>query len=272
MEIIAEIGASHNQDYQTALDLVFAAQEAGADTIKVQMFTPDQMALESGKIIKDGPWAGHTLYELYEKAAMPLEFVPKLKKLCQQLEMGFIATVYHPDMVKTAEEMGIERYKISSFELPWLELIETVAKTKKPILMSVGMAEYKEIETAITTAKKYTKDITLLWCVSEYPADPAKMNLRTMAKLRKFNCKVGMSDHSSGYVVPVVAMTLGATVLEKHIKVNGGLDESFALTPVQFAAMTEIVRAAEKSIGKVQYGGKKRFRRKEIEGKWMRAC
>lgn len=272
MEIVAELGASHNQDYQTALDLVFAAQDAGADTIKVQMFTPDQMALNDDAVIKEGTWKGYNLYYLYEKAAMPLEFVPKLKKLAQQLKMGFIASVYHPDMVKVAEEIGIERYKIASFELPWLDLVKEVAKTKKPMIMSVGMAEQKEIANAVAIVKKHCKDLTLLWCVNDYPADPEKMDLKTITKLRKFQCKSGLSDHSTGYVAAVVAMTLGAVMLEKHIKIDGGLDDSFALGPVQFKAMVDIVRAAEKSIGTTRYGGKKNLRRKEVEGKWVRTC
>jgi len=272
MEIVAELGASHKQDYETALELVFAAQDAGADTVKVQMFTPDQMALNDGSTIKEGPWAEYDLYHLYEQAAMPIEFVPKLKKLCEQLNMGFIASVYHPDMVKVAEEMGIGRYKIASFELPWLSLVKAVAKTKKPMVMSVGMAEHKEIADAVADAKKHCKDITLLWCVTEYPADPEKMDLKTLTKLRKFQCKVGLSDHSTGYLASVVATALGATMLEKHIQVDGGLDAGFALKPNEFKTMVEIVRAAEKSIGSVRYGGKKIFRRKEVDGKWVRTC
>ena len=272
MEIVAELGASHNQDYETALALVFAAQESGADTIKVQMFTPDQMALNDGSIITEGPWAEYDLYHLYEKAAMSIEFVPKLKKLCEQVKMGFIASVYHPDMVKVAEEIGIERYKIASFELPWLGLVKTVAATEKPMIMSGGMAEHKEISAAVQIAKKHCKDLTLLWCVNDYPADPEKMDLKTLTKLRKFHCKSGLSDHSTGYIAPVVAMVLGAAMLEKHIKIDGGLDESFALTPVEFKAMVDIVRAAENSIGSTRYGGKKKFRRKEVEGKWVRTC
>ena len=271
MEIVAELGASHNQDYQTTLDLVFAAQEAGADTVKVQMFTADQMTLDREWVIKDGQWAGYNLYGLYKEAAMPLDFVPKVKTLCEKLKMGFIASVYHPDMVKTAEEINVPRYKIASFELPWLDLIKTVARTKKPLVMSVGMADYKEIEKAVKTAKKYHNDITLLWCVNDYPADAEKMNLKTVIGLaRAFKCKSGLSDHSQGYVAPVTAMALGATMLEKHIQIDGGLDSSFALSPVKFKTMVDIVRSAEKSIGQIQYGGKKKFRRKEVEGKWVR--
>jgi len=272
MEIVAELGASHNRDYQTALDLVFAAQEAGADSIKVQMFTPDQMTANDGSVIKGGAWSGSNLYNLYENAAMPLEFVPKLKKLAEKLDMGFIASVYHPDMVPIAEEMGIERYKISSFEITWLNLIKAVAITKKPVIMSVGMAEHKEITDAVNVAKKYCKDLTLLWCVNDYPADAEKMNLKSIVGLKRFKCKSGLSDHSLGYLAPVVAMSLGATMLEKHIQIEGGLDEGFALNPLQFGNMVKIVREAENSIGGIRYGGKKKFRRREVEGKWIRTC
>jgi len=271
MEVIAEIGASHNQDYQTALDLVFAAQESGADTVKVQMFTADQMTLNRDWVIKEGRWAGYNLYSLYKEAQLPLEFVPKLKTLCDKLKMGFMATVYHPDMVKTAENMGIKRYKISSFELPWIDLIKSVAKTRKPLVLSVGMADYKEISLAVKTVKSFHNNITLLWCISEYPAVVEKMNLKTIVGLgHAFKCKSGLSDHSDGFVAPVVAACLGACMLEKHIKIDGGLDESFALSPIKFKAMVDIVRSAEKSIGQITYGGTKKFRRKEVEGKWIR--
>ena len=271
MEIVAELGASHNQSYQTALDLIFAAQEAGADTIKVQMFTADQMTLNEDWVIKEGRWSGYNLYSLYEEAALPIEFVPKLKKLCEKLNMGFIASVYHPDMVKVAEGMGIERYKIASFELPWTDLVRSVAKTRKPLVMSVGMADYKEIDLSVKAIKKYHNDITLLSCVSEYPADPEKMNLKTIEGLwRAFRCKSGLSDHSQGYLAAVVASVTGAVMLEKHLQIEGGLDSSFALTPIQFKTMVDIVRSAEKSIGEIKYGGKKKFRRKKVEGKWVR--
>ena len=271
MEIIAELGASHNQDYQTALELVFAAQEAGADTIKVQMFTADQMTSKDGGIIPDGSWAGQDLHGLYAKAAMPVEFAGKLKKLAEKLNMGFIVSVYHPDMVKTAEEIGVQRYKIASYELPWTDLIKSVAKTKKPLIMSVGMADYKEIELAVKTARNYHNDITLLWCLNKYPADVEQMNLATIPVLaRAFGCKSGLSDHTQGYLAPVMALSLGASVLEKHLQINGGLDSSFALLPTQFKAMTEIVRSAEKAMGQATYGGEKKLRRKKVKGRWIR--
>ena len=270
MEIVAELGASHNQDYQTALDLVFAAQEAGADSIKVQMFTPDQMTVDDGSTIKGGAWDGWNFYNLYEKAAMPIKFVPKLKKLAEKLDMGFIATVYHPDMVPVAKDMGIERYKISSFELPWIKLVEVVSETRKPMIMSVGMAEHKEIANAVRYAKRCCKDLTLLWCINDYPADAT--DLKTITGLKRFKCRAGLSDHSLGFLAPVVAASLGADMLEKHIMVDGGLDSSFALSPQQFGDMVRIVREAEKSIGGIRYGGKKKLRRKEVDGKWIRTC
>lgn len=272
--IVAEMGASHRQDGKTAKEIITAAKWAGANAVKVQMFTPEQMTLNSKKfLIKDGPWQGFKLYDLYEAAALPTEWVPGLKNFAEHLGLKFFASVYHPDMIPAAEEIGNPIYKISSFEITYIDLIEEVAKLKKPVFISTGMAEYDEIKAAVDTVRKYHKDITLLHCVSNYPALFENMNLKTIPALeRGFKVGAGLSDHTEGSVSAATAVSLGAKVIEKHIKTDDiGLD-TFAVYPEQFRAMVEIVRATEKAIGKVTYGGEKKFRREKVEDKWIRTA
>ena len=272
--IVAEMGASHHQDYETAKQLIDAAKWAGADAVKVQMFTADQMTLNSKEdrfVIKEGLWKGFNLWDLYDAAAMPIEWVPDLRSRAFVLGLEFFASVYHPDMVKVAEEIGIPIYKIASFEITYLELIEEVAKTKKPVIISTGMAEYNEIKASVGIVKKHHKDITLLHCVSEYPAEIERMNLKTIPALQRgFKVKVGLSDHTDGMVSAVVSVPLGISIIEKHIRINELGYDSFAVYPEQFKVMVETVRAAEKALGQVTYGGKKIFRREEINGKMIR--
>ena len=224
--IIAEIGTNHHQDFEIAKELVTQADKV-ADAVKVQMFTPEQMADRNGQFIRNGQWSGMALYELYEKACMPVEWVPVLKGLCKHL----IVSVYHPDMVDVAEEMGIETYKIASFEITYLELIEKVAQTGKPIIISTGMAEYEEIRNAVNIVKSYHHDITLLKCTSKYPADLEDLNLVTIQDMEnEFCCKVGFSDHTTGYIAAIVATSLGADMIEKHITLDKeGLDGAFSI-------------------------------------------
>lgn len=272
VKIVAEMGASHHQDARTAKEIIDAAKWAGANAVKVQMFTPDQMTLNSKEyIIQEGQWKGFKLWDLYEAAALPVEWVPQLKEYAESLGLEFFATVYHPDMIAVTESIGLPIYKIASFEIPYLELIEEVAKTKKPVYISTGMAEHKEIRTVVDLVKKYHKKITLLYCVSEYPPKMEDMNLRTIDAMgRTFKTRVGLSDHTEGMVAAIASVPLGVSVIEKHIRVDDiGLDD-FAVMPETFRVMAKTIRAAEQSLGKVVYGGEKKFRREEIEGRWIR--
>jgi len=274
VKIVAEMGASHHQDGETAKQIIDAAKWAGADAVKVQMFTPDQMTLNSKEdrfIIKEGQWKGFKLWDLYEAAAMPVEWVPGLKNYTESLGMEFFTSVYHPDAVDWAEEIGIPKYKIASFEITYLELIEKVAKTKKPVYISTGTATFDEIKAAVNAVKKHNKKLTLLYCVSEYPPRIEDMNLRTIDAMgHAFKARMGLSDHTEGMVAAVASVSLGVTVIEKHIRVDDiGLD-NFAMMPEPFRIMVKTVRAAEQSLGRVTYGGKKKFTREKIEGRWIR--
>jgi len=274
--IVAEMGASHHQDFDTAVDIINAAALCGANAVKIQLFTPEQMTYDFTTpdfIIRDGLWKGFKLYDLYEAASLPLDWVPKLKKLAEGRELKFFATVYHPDMVDFAEETGIPIYKIAAFENNYLDLIQRVADTKKPVMISTGAAEYGEIKEAVNIIKKKHNKITLLHCISKYPAPIDEMHLKTIPALKTaFRVRAGISDHTDGIVAAVASVPLGAKVIEKHIRVDDiGLD-TFAVLPERFGVMVETVRAAEKALGKVTYGGDKKFRRKKIEGKMVRTA
>jgi len=272
--IVAEIGASHNQDFGEAIKLVQAAQSSGANAVKVQMYNPDSMASPDDPPIKTGPWQNYTLYELYKNTCMPYDWVPLLKSIAEKLGLFFFTTVYDPETVCIAEKYNIPAYKIASYEITWLDFIEKVAATNKPIFMSTGMAEYHEIWAAIKAIRKYHKNFYLMHCVSEYPALPEQMNLRTLYDLSRYCMgRVGLSDHSKSIAIPAVAVSMGARVIEKHLKINEcGADAGFALTEHEFAQMVKAIRQSEKAIGCVYYGGKKRYRRKLIGGQMLRSA
>lgn len=273
--VVAEMSANHCQRFDMAVQIMLAAHWAGADAVKVQMFTPDGMTLNSRDdefIIKDGPWQGKSLYELYSAACMPYEWVPKLKEIAEELGLFFFTSVYDLDTVDVCEEMGMPAYKISSFEIPCIPLIEKVAKTGKTVIISTGMAGFEEKWKALRTARNHTKDVWLLHCVSQYPAPAKDMNLRTITELGRYcQGRCGISDHSLGITVPIMSVAMGARMIEKHLKVNNyGLDSGFSLTPLEFSDMVKSVREAEESIGVCFHGGKKQFRRVERDGRWIR--
>ena len=265
--IVAEIGANHHQMFANAEALVIAAKQAGADAVKIQIFRPEDMTINSGShVIKDGPWAGSTLWDLYSKACFPTIWLGRLKDIAKKMGIILFPTVYSKWGLEVAERYEFPIYKISSFELNHLDLINEVAKTKKPIIVSAGMADYNEIDKAIRTVKKHHNNIAILRCVSEYPAPIENMNLVTMcAYERCFKVSAGLSDHTTGITCPVVAVALGAKVIEKHITLdNSGLDGEFSITPDRFDVMVKAIRMAEMSIGRITYGGQKKFRRATV--------
>ena len=270
--IVAEIGANHHRSFQRAAALVRAAKSCGADAVKIQMFTPDQMAVDDNEKIKGGPWSGLTLRRIYEKAAMPVEWAGKLKKIANDEQILLFATVYHPDMIEEAERIGNPIYKIASFEITWPQFIEKVASTGKPVIISTGSAEFGEIETAVKAANKYKGDTAILKCTSQYPASLESLNLKTIPALEHvFKVDVGFSDHTTGIVAPVVAVSLGAKIIEKHLTLDGkGLDGGFSILPDRFNAMVGTIRAAESALGSVEYGGEKSYHRKKVNGKFVR--
>jgi pseudaminic acid synthase len=260
--IIAELSANHNQDFDQAVQLIKSAKEAGADAIKLQTYTPDTMTIDCDneyfRIGKGTIWEGKKLYELYQEAYMPWEWQPKLKQIANDLGMDLFSSPFDHTAVDFLEEMGVPAYKVASFELVDIPLIQYIAKTGKPIIMSTGMATLAEIDEAVTVAGDAgCKEIALLKCTSAYPADPAEMNLRTIPHMAEaFGVPVGLSDHTFGIAVPVSAVTLGACIVEKHFtmsRVIPGPDSAFSLEPHEFKTMVDAIRIAEKAIGEVSY-------------------
>jgi len=260
--IVAELSANHGQDYSQAVDLIHAAKEAGANGIKLQTFTADTLTVNSDRPefqIKGGLWDGWNLHKIYHAAHTPWEWHAGLQEEATNLGLHFFSTPFDPTAVEFLEELRIPVYKIASFELVDLPLIRRVAQTGKPLIMSTGMATLGEIELAVNTARDAgATDIALLKCTSSYPAPVSEANLRTIPSLRDtFNVVPGLSDHTLDITVPIIAVALGARIVEKHIclsRDSDELDAAFALVPEQFKAMVTAIRDAEAAFGTVHYG------------------
>lgn len=261
--IVAELSANHNGSIEQAEKIVEAAQAAGADAVKLQTYTPDTITIASDRQpfrIGGGTlWDGKTLHELYGEAYMPWEWQPRLKKVADNLGMQCFSSAFDSSAVDFLETMNVPAHKVASCELVDLPLIQKMAATGKPLIMSTGMATVEEIEEAVAMARgDGAKQIALLKCTSAYPAPPEEMNLRTIPELaRRFDVPVGLSDHTMDVAVPVVAVSLGACIIEKHLTLSrtaGGPDSGFSLEPAEFKAMVGAVRTAEKALGAVHFG------------------
>jgi pseudaminic acid synthase len=260
--IIAELSANHNSDYDLAVKTVKAAIDSGADAIKVQTFRPQSLALDVDNDIfgpkKTGAWKGWRPWDLYEKAALPYEWHQPLKDLVESAGRIFFSSPFDLEAVDFLESLSVPLYKIASFEINDIPLIQKVAQTLKPIIISTGVASLEDIERAIATCRKVgNNDITLLKCTSQYPAHLEDANLNMLVDLKqRFSVKVGLSDHTLGDVVPMAAVALGAQVIEKHFilsREEGGLDAAFSMEPQEFSQMVERVREVEKTLGGVRY-------------------
>lgn len=261
--LIAELSANHGQNYDEAVRLIHAVKEAGADAVKLQTYTADTLTIQSDRAdfrVGGGTiWDGRTLHDLYSEAFTPWEWQPKLKAVADSLGLDLFSTPFDPSAVDFLELMHVPAHKIASFEIVDLPLIEKIAATGKPIIMSTGMATLAEISEAVETIfRTGNKQVVLLKCTSAYPAPPETMNLRTIPHLSEaFGVPAGLSDHTLGVAVPVAAVALGACVIEKHVTMSRtvkGPDSEFSLEPAEFKLMAESVRAAEKALGRVHYG------------------
>jgi pseudaminic acid synthase len=257
--IIAELSANHNQNFDIAINSLKAIKDCGADAVKIQTYTPDTITLNSNKDffkIKQGTiWDGKTLYDLYKEAYTPWEWHPKLKQAADDLNLIFFSSPFDYSAVDFLEKLDVPAYKIASFEIVDIPLIEYAASKGKPIIISTGIASFEEINDALIACKKMSNDqIALLKCTSSYPAPINEANLKAISFLeRKFKVPVGLSDHTLGISVPIAATALGAKIIEKHFIVDrsiGGPDSSFSLEPSQFKQMVDSVRDVEKAIGK----------------------
>ncbi len=260
--IIAELSANHNQDFNQAVQLIRAAKDAGADAIKLQTYTPDTITIDCDneyfRVGKGTIWEGKNLYSLYKEAYTPWEWQPKLKEIANDLGLELFSSPFDNTAVDFLEKMDVPAYKIASFELVDIPLIQYVARTGKPIIVSTGMATLAEIDEAVTVAREAgCKEIALLKCTSAYPAIPEEMNLHTIAHMAEaFDVPVGISDHTLGIAVPVAAVACGACIIEKHFTLSRsipGPDSAFSLEPSEFRAMVEAIRTTDKARGDVQY-------------------
>lgn len=259
--VIAEMSANHGGSLENALSIVRAAKKAGAACLKVQTYTADSMTLDCDKDyfrIKSGLWDGYRLFDLYKEAATPYEWQADIKAECDKVDINFLSTPFDNAAVDFLENLGVEFYKIASFELVDIPLIEYVASKGKPIIISCGMGTPEEISEAIEACyNKGNRDIILLKCTSEYPATPLDMNLLTIRDMKeRFSLPVGLSDHSMGDVATTVAVAMGAVVIEKHLCLSRNIknpDSEFSSEPLEFAKMVQNIEVASEMCGKVNY-------------------
>ena len=260
--IIAELSANHGGKLEIALETVRAAKRAGADAIKLQTYTADTITLNSKKeyfkINQGTHWDGQYLYDLYKEAFLPWEWHKPIFALAKKEGLVCFSSPFDFTAVDFLEELNCPIYKIASFEITDIPLIEYAASKGKPMIISTGIAEIKDIELAIETCKKAgNNDITILKCTSAYPANPKDANLSTIEDIKqRFKVKSGLSDHTLGIEAPMIAVAMGATVIEKHFildKSIGGADAHFSLDEHEFKKMVDTVRLTEKMMGKVDY-------------------
>jgi pseudaminic acid synthase len=274
--IVAELSANHNQSVEQAVRIIQAAKNAGADAVKLQTYTADTITMRSEKeyfrITGGTLWDGRILHDLYQEAFTPWEWQPKLKQVAEDLGMCLFSSAFDESAVDFLEQMNVPAHKVASFELVDVGLIRKMARTGKPLIVSTGMASEAEIAEAVQAALGAgAMGIALLKCTSAYPALPEESNLLAIPELaRRFDCPVGLSDHTMGVAVPVAAVALGACIIEKHIclkRSDGGPDSAFSLEPEEFKAMVNAVRTAQKALGSPLFGPSKmeanslRFRR-----------
>ena len=260
--VIAELSANHNGSLATAIETIRAAKRAGADAIKFQTYTADTLTLdcdESDFVIKGGTiWDGKKLHDLYKEAYTPWEWHAQLFEVAKEEGLVCFSSPFDKTAVDFLETLNCPIYKIASFEITDIPLIEYVAKQGKPIIISTGIASYEDIHLAVETCRKVGNDnITLLKCTSSYPAPVAEANLAMMQQLAiDFKVKIGLSDHTLGSTVPIIATALGAEVIEKHFILDrsiGGPDASFSMNEIEFTAMVKAIREAEVAVGTTSY-------------------
>lgn len=259
--IIAEMSANHAGKLEYALKIVEEAAKAGADCVKIQTYTADTLTIDCKDepyCIKGGLWDGYNYYQLYQKATTPWEWHQAIKDKCEEVGVDFLSTPFDKTAVDYLEKLGIEFYKIASFELIDIPLIEYVASKGKPIIMSVGMGSVEEINEALEACRRQgNNQIILLKCCSQYPAKFEDMNVSVIGDMiHRFNVPIGLSDHSMGSLAPVIAVSMGAKVIEKHVCLSREIesaDSGFSMEMSEFEQMVKDVRNASIIMGKPNY-------------------
>jgi pseudaminic acid synthase len=255
---VAEISANHNGSLYKAKKIIHAAKKYGADAVKLQTYTPDTMTIKSNKSdfkIRGGLWNGKTLWDLYEKAQTPFEWHKELFNYAKKLKITCFSTPFDETAVDLLESLNCPFYKVASFEMNHIPLIKKIAQTKKPIIISTGMANLKEIDLAYKTAKKNgAKEIILLYCVSNYPSKISDFNFNNIKILKeRYNCRVGFSDHSTDNKVVAAAIVAGADVIEKHIALERqkkGFDLAFSLKGKEIKDYVQVIKDTSLMMGK----------------------
>ena len=262
--IIAEVSANHNGSIDRALCLIDIAAQSGADAVKLQTYRADTITLDSQETdfkISEGLWAGKTLYELYEQAHTPWEWHKPLFDHARSRGITIFSSPFDSTAVDLLEDLNAPAYKIASFEAVDLALIRYAASTGKPLIISTGMADLNEIEEAVTAAGDAgCRELSLLHCVSGYPAPAGDYNLRTLVDMQqRFGCVTGLSDHTLDNSTSIAAVALGASIIEKHFTLDrnsGGPDDSFSLEPAELQALCTDSKTAWAALGTVDYGRK----------------
>jgi len=260
--VIAEMSANHAGKKENALELIKKAKEAGADCIKIQTYTADTMTIDCDKeafLIQGGLWDGYKLYDLYKEAYTPWEWQQELKEAAEEIGLDFLSTPFDNTSVDFLESIGVDAYKIASFELVDIPLIEYTAAKGKPMIISCGMASKEEIQDALSACRRAgNEQIVLLKCCSEYPANWKDMHLANIPDMKsQFGVPIGLSDHSAGYIAAIVGVSMGACVLEKHMCLSKDIpnpDVAFSMEPEEFKEMVQAVNDSVAIIGQVQYG------------------
>ena len=258
--VIAELSGNHNGEIERALRLIEAAKEAGADAVKFQTYTADTITLDHdgpGFTISGGLWDGRRLYELYQEAHTPWDWHPALFEHARKVGISCFSSPFDPSAVDFLESLGAPAYKIASFELVDTPLIRHAARTGKPLIMSTGLADASEVDDAVAAAAG-AKGVALLHCVSGYPTPAEDANLARIPALAvKYDCPIGLSDHTLGTEAAVAAVALGAAIIEKHFtlaRADGGPDAAFSLEPEELAALVKGARMAFSALGRADYG------------------
>lgn len=260
--IIAEMSGNHAGDMGRALEMIHVAKEAGADCVKIQTYTPDTMTIDCHNQyfnIEEGTWKGENLYALYQRAYTPWEWQDKLRDEAAKAGIDFLSTPFDVTSVDFLEELGVQFYKIASFELVDIPLLEYIASKNKPIIMSTGMGSLEEITEAVNAIYAAgNRQLALMKCSSAYPARREEMNLNTIPDMKKrFGIPVGLSDHSMGSFSAATAVAMGANIIEKHFCISRAIknpDSTFSMEPQEFREMVDQVREVEKAFGSVFYG------------------
>ena len=260
--IIAEMSANHSGSIERAKEIIREAKRCGADCVKIQTYTPDTLTIDCHNQyfqVENGTWEGENLYSLYGKAYTPWEWQKELKEEADRVGIDFFSTPFDKTSVDFLEEMGVEFYKIASFEMIDLPLLKYVASKGKPIIMSTGMGSLEEIKEAVEAVYETgNRQLALLKCSSAYPAIPDDMHLKTIVDMKeRFDMPVGLSDHSMGHLGAATAVAMGANIIEKHFCISREIenpDASFSMNPAEFKEMVDTIRQVEKAKGQVHYG------------------